>query len=161
MTPVLNTDKRTRRVVDLLTALATPHEPFLPTWEFDKWMATQEEIFFELYRKHQDNSRVVALLREVDGGSRNDARYSDPVRRATALAPRYLELLLRDIEEANTCPTLPKTGHGTFDAWTEAAQVIHNNYGSEWNRQALREQNKRIEYEVAPDGYVRERQRTN
>jgi hypothetical protein len=63
--PVLNTDRRTQRVVDLLSALATPHEPFLQPWEYDKWIAAQEEIFFELYRKHQDNSRVLALLKQA------------------------------------------------------------------------------------------------
>jgi hypothetical protein len=126
-------------------------------WEHDKWLAGQEEVFFELYKKHQDNHRVVALLKEVDGGSRLDMRYSDPVRRAIPLAPRFLQLVLRDIEEQNTCPTLPPTGHGTFDAWTEGAQVIHNNYGSEWGRQAVREANKQIEYEVGSDGYVREK----
>jgi hypothetical protein len=126
-------------------------------WEYERWIASQVEIFFELYRKHQDNSRVLALLREVDGGSRLDARFSDPVRRAIRLASQYLQMVLRDVEEANTCPTLPPTGHGTFDAWTEGAQVIHNNYGSEWGRQAVREANKKIEYEVGSDGYVREK----
>jgi hypothetical protein len=97
------------------------------------------------------------LMSVVDGGSRLDVRYSDPVRRAIPLAPRFLELVLRDIERTNTCPTIPPTGHGTFDAWTEGAQVIHNNYGSESGRQAIREANKRIEYEVGSDGYVREK----
>jgi hypothetical protein len=153
----LSTDKRTQRVVDLLTALATEPLPFMQPWEHDKWMAAQEEVFFELYKKHQDNPRILELLKIVDGGSRLDVRWSDPVRRAIPLAPRYLELVVRDIKEQNTCPTLPPTGHGTFDAWTEGAQVIHNNYGSEWGRQAVREANRRIEYEVGSDGYVRER----
>jgi hypothetical protein len=155
----LNTDARTRRVVDLLTKLATPHEPFLQPWEYEKWLAVQEEIFFELYRKHQDNYRVLTFLKEIDGGSRNDARFSDPVRRAIPLAGHYLGLVLQDIGEQNTCPALPPTGHGTFDAWTDGAQVVHQNYGSEWGRQAVREANKRIEYEIGPEGYVREKRK--
>jgi hypothetical protein len=157
MIPVLNTDSKTRRVVELLTKLATPHEPFQPTWEHDRWIAKQEDVFFELYRKHQDNARVVALLRQVDGGSRLDCRYSDPVRRALRIAPRYLELVLRDIKEANTCPTMPPTGDPVFDAWSENRQVTHGAWGTESKRQTVREQNKNLEYEVAFDGYVRER----
>ena len=157
--PVLNTDARTQRVVDLLTKLATPHEPFLQPFEYDKWLATQEDVFFELYKKHQDNHRVLTLLKEVDGGSRNDARYSDPVRRAIPLAPRYLELVLEDIDEQNSCPSLPPIGHGTYDAWTRDAQVLDRGWGTEWSRQAVREANKKIAYEVGSDGYVREKRK--
>jgi len=159
MTPVLNTDKRTRRVVDLLTALATEPPPFMQPWEYERWIAAQEATFFELYKKHQDNPRILELMKIVDGGSRLDVRWSDPVRRAIPLAPHYLELVLRDIEEQNTCPSLPPTGHGTFDAWTDGAQVIHGGWGHEFKRQAVREANKQIEYEVGSDGYVREKRK--
>jgi hypothetical protein len=157
MIPALNTDTRTRRVVELLTALATHAPLFMQPREYDRWIAKQEDVFFELYRKHQDNARVVALLRQVDGGSRLDCRYSDPVRRALRIAPRYLELVLRDIKEANTCPTMPPTGDPVFDAWSENRQVTHGAWGTESKRQTVREQNKNLEYEVAFGGYIRER----
>jgi hypothetical protein len=157
--PVLNTDAKSQRVVDLLTKLATPSPPFLQPWEYQKWISTQEDVFFELYKKHQSNPRVLALLREVDGGSRCDVRYSEPTQRAIELAPRYLRLVLRDIEETNTCPTLPPTNDPLFNAFADGNQVIHNGFGSEWGRQAVRERNKRIQYETGSDGYVREKQK--
>ena len=95
----LKTDSRTQRVIDLLTALATDHKPFLQPWEFDAWMAAQENVFLDLYRHHQDEPRVRKLLTVVDGGSRLDTSVADAVRRTINLAPQCLASVLRDCED--------------------------------------------------------------
>lgn len=154
---VRKTDKRTERVIELLTALSTDHPPFPQPWEYDQWMSQQEQVFLELYRKHQGNARVREFLTIVDGGSRLDATVADSVRRAIRYAPLYLAAVLRDVKTANTCPTLPPTGDPVFDAWSDGAQVIHGGWGSEWKRDAVREENRQMTNEIDFRGYVRER----
>lgn len=95
----MNISARTQRVIALLTALATDHEPFLQPWEFDQWMTQQEQVFLELYKRHQDNVRVRDLLKIVDGGSRLDTSVADGVRRAIKLAPQFLAAVLRDTQD--------------------------------------------------------------
>lgn len=157
--PVLNIDVRTQKIVELLTALAKPPERFMPTWEYDKWIAGQEKVFLMLYRNHQDNPRVLDLLRVVDGNSRSDAWMEDAVRRACNLAPQYLQMVLDDIEERLRCPEMPKTGDPVFDSWADNRQVVHGSWGNDEKRKTVREQNRNMEYEVGSDGYVREKRK--
>ncbi len=149
---------RTKKVLQLLSVLATPLPPFMQSWEEKAWFKNQVDAFWTLYKQHQDNPRVNNFMVDLDGGSRTDSSVEDAVWRARKTAPLYLRQVLQDVEEDNTCPTAPKTGDPVYDQWSDGRQVVTaDGFGSEWKRQAVREANKGIEYEVGFTGYVQEK----
>ena len=149
------TDPRTERIIRLLAELATDAPPFMQPFEREPWLEKQVGVFLTLYRQYQGNPRVRNFLAEVDGGSRTDHSVEDAVWRARRIARTYLEGVLRDIEEANNCPTAPKTGDPAYDQWSDDRQVVSaDGFGSEWKRQAVREGNRQVTHETDFRGYV-------
>lgn len=131
--------------------------PFMQPFEQKPWLEKQVDVFLTLYRHYQGNPRVRNFLAEVDGGSRMDHSVEDAVWRARGIARTYLEGVLRDVDEANTCPTAPKTGDPEYDQWSDGRQVITSDgWGTEWHRQAQREANRQVTTETDFRGYVRE-----
>ncbi len=149
---------RTREALRLLSVLATPMPAFMQPFEEKPWMEKQTAAFLALYRTHQDNRRVVEFLTEVDNGSRMDTAVDEAVMRARGIAVKYMESVLKDIDEEMFAPTAPKSGDSTLDLWTDGRHVERSDgLASEWGRQAVRERNKGIELEIDFRGYVAEK----
>lgn len=146
---------RTKKVLQLLSVLATPLPPFMQPWEQTAWMEKQEEAFLKLYRTHYDNPRVLKLLTEVNGASRADTGIEPAVWRARGIAVRFMEEVLKDVDKELFAPAGPKTGDANYDAWSEGRQVERSDgLSSEWGRTAVREANKGEELTVNFRGYV-------
>jgi len=85
-------------VISLLEELGRAAEPFIQSWEYEKYIAGKREVLCQL-AKFQGNARVYALFARLDSDSRTDSGWEQTVQNAVNYAPTTLALVRSDDAE--------------------------------------------------------------